>query len=488
MKTKQPNIIFILADDLGYGDVASYNPESKVPTPNLDKLASQGVSFTDAHAPATVCTPSRYSLLTGRMCFRNGRSPVFTGAGGPCLIEEGRLTVAGMLREKGYTTACIGKWHVGLTFLDQAGQAICEDGMEPTKRIDFSRSIPDAPIHRGFDHFFGTACCCGTDHLYCYIDGDRVPVPPAGTLDKAPLPKHVYSVDNRDGLIAPDYDIESVDQVFLEKSQAFIQDHVKETPDKPFFLYHATNAVHSPSFPNKKYMGATGAGPHGDFIFEFDAVVGGLMQTLEDEGIAENTLFMVSSDNGPETLSVYHMRHDYDHDGAHPWRGLKRDQWEGGHRVPFIARWPERIAAHTQTDQTACLCDLLATCADLVGYNLPDNAGEDSFSLLPALLGDQDESIPIRQHTLHESYRGRLAIRKGHWKYINHQGSGGNPYESGLLAEYALPEKEPEAPGQLYNLADDPGETTNLYFEYPELVEELRTRLRTAVDSGRSHP
>ena len=479
----RPNIIFILADDLGYGDVACYNSDSKVPTPNLDKLASQGLLFTDAHAPATICTPSRYSVMTGRMAFRTGINGVFTGAGGPNMIEESRLTLPGMLREKGYSTACIGKWHIGLTFHDKDGTPICKGGLENAYRIDFSRPIPDSPIHRGFDSFFGTACCSGTDHLYCYIDGDRVPVPPTGMLDKQPLPDHAYSKDNRDGLVSPDFDIEDVDRVFLEKSQAFIRTHVQETPDKPFFLYHATNAVHLPSFANKRYQGATNAGPHGDFIFEFDAVVGGLMETLEEQGVADNTLIMVSSDNGPETCSVYHMRHDHNHDGARPWRGVKRDQWEGGHRIPFIARWPGKIAPGTVSDQTVCLCDLMATCADLVGYELPENAGEDSFTLLPVLTGIHDPSVPVRQHTLHQSSKGKLAIRKGVWKYLDHQGSGGNGYEQGPMAEYRHPEKAPDAPGQLYNLNEDPGETTNLYFKHPQIVDELRTLLHTCCQT-----
>ena len=481
---KNPNIVFILADDLGYGDVASYNSESKVPTPNLDKLASQGLSFTDAHAPAAVCSPSRFSVLTGCMNFRNSIQGVFTGAGGPCMIDDSRLTVPGMLREKGYTTACFGKWHIGLTFKDHDGNPICESGMEAARRVDFSRPIIDAPIHRGFDHFFGTACCGGTDHLYCYIDGDRIPVPPVGMLNKTQLPDHAYSVDNRDGLVAPDYDIESLDQLFLEKSQNFIQEHVKNSPDKPFFLYHATNAVHLPSFANKAYQGATDAGPHGDFIFEFDAIVGGLMETLEIEGISDNTLFMVSSDNGPEDLSVYHMRHDHEHDGARPWRGYKRLSFEGGHRIPFIARWPEKIAADTKTEQTVSLCDLMATCAALVEYDLPDNSAEDSYNLLPVLIGEQDPSHPIRQHTFQQSSRNRLSLRKGPWKYLDHQAENAN----GRMAEYALPEKAKDAPAQLYNLSDDPGETTNLYFEHPDMVEELRNQLYVYRDSGRSRP
>jgi len=486
---RKPNIILVLADDLGYGDVARYNDESKVPTPNLDRLGREGMTFTDAHAPATVCTPSRYSVLTGRMAFRTGMRGVFTGAGGPCLIEPDRLTLPGMLHDHGYTTACFGKWHVGLTFLDHDGKPICENGYEPVRRIDYARPIPDAPIHRGFDRFFGTACCSGTDHLYAFIDGDRIPVPPTGELDKTPLPNHPYAHDCRDGLIAPDYDIQELDQVFLKKSVSFMEDHVRRDPDKPFFLFHPTNAVHLPSFASSQCRGKTDAGPHGDFIFEFDQVVGELMSALERLGIADDTLLMVTSDNGPEVASVVNMRHDHDHDGARPWRGMKRDNWEGGHRIPFIARWPARIPPGSRTDQTVCLCDVMATCAALVGADLPHDAAEDSYNLLPVLLGEQPDDQPVRQHTLHQTNALALSIRKGPWKYLDHRGSGGNNYQQREeLRPYALPETEPDAPGQLYNLRQDPGETTNLYFQYPDIVEPLRTQLHAYRDRGRSRP
>ena len=202
-----PHVLFILADDLGYGDVGCYNAESKVPTPNLDRLAREGLRFTDAHSPATVCTPTRYSVLTGRMAFRTGYRGVFTGVGGPCLIEEGRLTLAQMFREKGYATAFFGKWHVGMTFFDAQGKPIHQNGREAVERVDYSRPIPDGPIHRGFDQFFGTVCCPTTDWLYAYVEGDRIPVPPTGRLDKTDLPKHVYSRDNRPGWIAPGFDL-----------------------------------------------------------------------------------------------------------------------------------------------------------------------------------------------------------------------------------------------------------------------------------------
>lgn len=488
MKDKmQPNILIILADDLGYGDLRCYNPEAKVPTPNLDRLAREGMRFTDAHAPSTVCTPSRYSLLTGRLAFRIPYRSVFEGVGGPCLIKEDQLTLPQLLRNQGYTTAMVGKWHVGLSFFDKNGQRITQGGIDGVRQIDYSRAIPDAPIHRGFDQFFGTACCPATDYLYAYIDGDRIPVPPTQVLNKAPLPKHPYAHDNRLGMIAPDYDLEDVDRVFLKKSQAFLEQHKKTNPQKPFFLLHSMNAVHLPSFAAKPFQGKTKAGPHGDFLYELDAIVGELMKTLKRLGFDNNTLVLFSSDNGPETTSVVHMRADYSHDGARPWRGVKRDQWEGGHRVPLLARWPKRIAAGSKSEQTVCLTDIMATCAAITGAPLPDNAAQDSFDLWPILRGDR-LSGPVRPYTLHQTISLALAIRKGPWKYLDHKGSGGNNYDNPELKRYALPDTAPEAPGQLYNLDTDPGETTNLYFQHPGIVRELKTLLETSKAQGRSAP
>ena len=488
----RPNIVFILADDLGYGDVGCYSSAAKAPTPNIDKLAGQGMRFTDAHSPSTVCTPTRYSLLTGRMAFRlkdNRGRGVFTGAGGPCLIEEGRLTLPAVLKSKGYATACFGKWHVGLTFFDSQGEPINENGLKAVQRIDYSRSIPDSPIHRGFERFFGTACCPTTDWLYAYIDGDRIPVPPTRIVDREPLPKHPYSRDNRPGMIAPDFDLEDVDLVFLKKSQEFLRKHVQSKPKQSFFLFHSAQAVHLPSFPADNFKGKTDAGPHGDFIFELDYVVGELMKTLDELGIADNTLVMFSSDNGPEVPTVIAMRRDYNHDGARPWRGMKRDQWEGGHRVPFIARWPGKIKPGTASIQTTCLTDVMATCAAVVGAELPNDAAEDSYNMLPALLGT-DGGEAIRNYTLHQTISLALAIRQDNWKYLDHKGSGGNNYarEGRGLKKYALEDSAPEAPGQLYNLDEDPGETTNLYFDRPSIAEKLKAMLDRTIEDGRSAP
>lgn len=500
-----PNILFILADDLGYGDVSVYNSDSKVPTPNLDQLAAEGMLFTDAHSPSTVCTPTRYSVMTGHMAFRLNYAGVFTGVGGPCLITQDRLTLAEMFRDEGYATAMYGKWHIGMTFKTADDQPVYEvdlshmDSSPETRQnkgntlvnlVDFSKRVEEGPLDHGFDHFFGTACCPTTDWLYAFIDGDKVPNPPTEQLNKAKegLPTHPYSKDNRPGMLADDFDLEEVDGLFLEKSIAFLKNHVTEKPEQPFFLFHSTQAVHLPSFPGDAYKGKTQAGPHGDFIYQLDQNVGELMKTLDELGVADNTLVIFSSDNGPEVPTVVDMRKVYHHDGAAPWRGMKRDQWEGGHRVPFIARWPGKIKAGSVSDQTICLTDTMATCAAILGYELPNDAAEDSFNILPALLGE-DDGESIRPFTLHQTIRLALAIRVGKWKYLDHQNSGGNNYETrDNLKPFILPDTAPDAPGQLYNLEEDPGETNNLYYQHPDVVRMLKALLDSSVDSGRSAP
>ena len=495
-----PNILLILADDLGYGDLSVYNDEAKVRTKHLDALAGQGLRFTDAHSPSTVCTPTRYGILTGRMPFRNGMAGVFTGVEGPCLIEAGRLTLPQMLREVGYATAMVGKWHLGMTFSDPAGSPAHEielpaeirenraaAGVERVRRVDFTRPVRDGPVDRGFDRFFGTVACPTTDWLYAWIDGDRVPVPPASLLDREPLPKHPYANDNRRGMIAPDYDLERVDLVFLERSVRFLEEHAEESPKRPFFLFHSMQAVHLPSFAAPEFQGATEAGPHGDFLFELDAIVGELLAALDRLQLADDTLVIFTSDNGPEVTSAYHMRMDYGHDGARPWRGVKRDQWEGGHRVPTIVRWPRRIPPGSLTDQTFNLTDIMATLASLAGYSLPTDAAEDSFDFAPLLLGTHD-GTPIREFTLHQTNRLALAIRQGRWKYLDHPGSGGNDYSRPQLAPFAIDDGAPDAPGQLFDLDADPGETRNLYYEQAVVAARLKSELERLVSAGRSAP
>ena len=479
-----PNILFILADDLGHGDVSCYHPGSKIPTPHIDQLAREGMRFTDAHSPCTVCTPTRYSLMTGQMGFRIPRGgTVFTGAGGPSLIAPERLTLPEMLREKKYTTACFGKWHIGLTYRDQAGKAINSSSPDVIQLIDYSRRIEGGPLDHGFDQFYGTGCCPTTDWHYAFIDGDRIPVPPTKKLDRSKLPNHPYSQDCRPGIIAGNFPMEEVDMVFLGKTKAFLESHVKNKPQQPFFVFHSCQAVHLPSFAAPQFQGKSNAGPHGDFIMQLDWTVGELMKTLTQLGIAQNTIVIVTSDNGPEVASVVHMRADHQHDPADPWRGIKRDQWEGGHRVPFIVRWPAKIKAGQTTDQLTSHTDVMATMAAVTGAQLPENAAEDSFNMLPAWLGTAEK--PIRPYLLTQAFSAQyLAIRRGNWKYIDHPGSGGNNYEKNLeLKKYAWPDA---APAQLYDLASDPRETKNLLAEKPEIVQELKALLEKSKTSGRS--
>ena len=485
-----PNILVILADDLGYGDVGCYNPASRVPTPHLDHLAEQGMRFLDAHSPCTVCTPTRYGLLTGQMPFRIPRGGrVFTGAGGPSLIAADRLTLPQMLKDAGYSTACFGKWHVGLTFFDAQGKPIHKGGLEEVRRIDYSRDIVGGPLDCGFEQFFGTACCPTTDWLYAWIDGRKVPVPPRQILDKTDLPKHPYALDNRPGMVADDFDLEEVDLKILSKSRQFLINHAEKQPDKPFFLFHSTQAVHLPSFPAQAFQGKTQAGPHGDFIFELDFIVGELMETLDRLGMADNTIVIFTSDNGPEVDAIVNMRKDHEHDGASPWRGIKRDNWEGGHRVPFLVRWPGKIAAGSVSDQMISLTDIMATAASIIGTALPTTAAEDSFDLLPTL--QQKSREPVRPFLLMQGFRNQhsLVIRKDNWKLMAHQGSGGNNYEkSAKLKPFQLPNNAASAPAQLYDLTNDPGETTNLFFTHREKANELQDLLDNTMKTGRSRP
>ena len=488
---EHPNIVFILADDLGYGDLQCYNPESRIPTPSLNQLAKEGMRFTDAHSPCTVCTPTRYSLMTGQMAFRTpGGGRVFTGAGGPSLITPDRLTLPKLLQQKGYATACFGKWHIGMSFFDNDGNAIHSGGAKAVERIDYSREIVGGPLDCGFDQFYGTACCPTTDWLYAFIDGRSIPIPPTQKLNKEKLPKHPYANDNRPGMVATDFDLEEVDLKFLEKSKAFLREHVENSPDKPFFLFHSTQAVHLPSFPAPNFKEKTGSGPHGDFIFELDYVVGELMKTLQELELDENTIVMFSSDNGPEVPTVYHMRHDHQHDGARPWRGVKRDNWEGGHRVPFIVRWPNHVEANSTSTELTSLTDVMATIAEIVDAELPTDAAEDSFSMLPAMRGIVTNK-PIRPYILQQGFAGAkyLAIRQGKWKYLAHKGSGGNNYQKHkMLTEYAIEDNAPDAEGQLYNLELDPGERTNLAKQNPTIAEHLNSLLKESLNSGRSRP
>ncbi|MEM1067512.1 MAG: sulfatase-like hydrolase/transferase [Planctomycetota bacterium] len=488
-----PNIIIIYADDLGYGDLSCYNSECAYKTPRLDQMAAEGIRFSDAHSPSTICSPSRYGLYSGQQIYRStGRGGgAFEGPGGPSYLKPGTLTIGQMLQQKGYRTGVFGKWHVGLTWLDKDGKRL-GGGFDNSLLIDYEKSTPlvDGPNARGFDESFVTPNCPTTDPLYVYIENGMVPVPADRRHRRASLPNPggKWRWDNDEGWVAPGYQFVEADLLFYEKTKAFITDHRSERPEQPFFAVFSTQIAHAPVLPAEEFRGATEAGARGDFVWQLDALVGRVLDLVDELGIDEETLILFNADNGPETMHVHWMRQDHKHDAAGGWRGMKRDAWEGGHRVPFIARWPRRIPAGQVSDQMTNTTDIFATLASIVGYELPDDAATDSFDMLPAMLGKQDPNQSIRPHLLTQSFRGEFQLRKGDWKYCDHAGSGGNNYTRGMMLPYALPDKAPDAPGQLYDLENDPGETSNLYDENVAVRIEMKQLLEDLKSSGRSAP
>ena len=488
-----PNIVIIYADDLGLGDLSCYNSEAAYKTPRLDRMAAEGIRFTDAHSPSTICSPSRYGLFSGQQIYRStGRGGgAFEGPGGPSYLKPETLTLGAMLQEVGYRTGVFGKWHVGLTWLDKEGRRL-GGGFKNSLLIDYEKSTPlvDGPNARGFDESFVTPNCPTTDPLYCYIENGKVPVPADRRYDpeSTPNPGGKWRWDNDAGWMAPGYEFVNADLLFYEKTKDFITRHRKETPGKPFCAVFSTQIAHAPVLPAEEFNGKTKAGPRGDFVFELDALVGRVLDMLKELGIDDETLVLFNADNGAETVHVDWMRQDHNHDPSLGFRGMKRDGWEGGHRVPFIVRWPGRIPGGQVTGQLANTTDIMATLASVTGYSLPDEAARDSFDLLPVMLGQRKDADPVRPHLLTQSFRGEFQLRVGDWKYLDHQGSGGNNYDRGILQKYAVREEAPTAPGQLYHLGRDPGEKHNLYFKEGAKRKEMQVLLEKLKESGRSAP
>ncbi len=488
-----PNIIIIYADDLGYGDLSSYNAQSAYKTPRLDKLAREGIRFTDAHSPSTICSPSRYGLYSGQQIYRStgAGGQAFEGPEGPSFLKPGTLTIAQMLREMGYRTGVFGKWHVGLTWYDENRERLGR-GFETSLLIDYELSTPleDGPNQRGFDESVITPNCPNTDPLYIYIENGmvRTPASQRHKRDTLPNPGGKWRWDNDEGWMSPGYNFMEADLLFYEKTRDFITNHRKDSPNQPFFAVFSTQIAHAPVLPAPEFNGATDAGPRGDFVWELDVLVGRVLDLVKTLGIDDNTLIIFNSDNGAETVHVDWMRQDHNHDASGGFRGMKRDGWEGGHRVPFIARWPGHFPGGLVSDQMINTTDIFATLASVVGYTLNDNVATDSYDMLPAMLGTQDTDQSIRPYLLTQSLRGEFQIRQGNWKYLDHAGSGGNNYGRDILKPYALPEMAPDAPGQLYNLEDDPGETINLFYTEASKREELQNLLQHLKSSGRSAP
>ncbi|MHC4476390.1 MAG: sulfatase family protein [Planctomycetota bacterium] len=463
----RPNIILCMADDLGYGDVTCLNTYSKIPTPNLDRMANEGMRFTDAHSGSAVCTPTRYGILTGRYCWRTSLKKGVLWGYSPPLIEADRMTVASLLKRHGYRTACVGKWHLGL------GWATTDAKEANSTNIDYSKPIKAGPTELGFDYFFGIPASLDMDP-YVYIENDKAVAAATQTIAKRQWPQFY-----RAGPIAPGFDHEQVLPILTEKAIGFIDRHQAADSDRPFFLYFPLTAPHTPILPTEQFQGKSKAGKYGDFVVQVDWTVGCVLDALERHGLKRNTLVIFTSDNGPER-GMEERIEEYGHHSSHHFRGKKRDIWDGGHRIPFIATWPARIKPNTISDRTICLTDIFATAADIVAESLPENAGEDSFSILPAML-DESRTKPVRGAVVHHSSRGEFAIRKGRWKLVLCRGSGGNRYKTGPNAI-----KQDDPPGQLYDMNDDCSERRNLYNDHPQVVKRLTELLEKYKQQGHS--
>jgi arylsulfatase A-like enzyme len=439
---QKPNIVFILADDLGYGDVHILNPKhGKIKTPNLDRLAREGMIFTDNHGGSSVCTPTRYGLLTGRYAWRTRLQNGVLDKPGPPLIAENRLTLASFLQRQGYRTACIGKWHLGYTFEEKDAKANAK-GKDKDKGAHVGARLVGGPTTRGFDAFFGFHHARSMRFL---TEDDKV------IADIAPID------------MLPRLTRRAVDYIGARAEQS-----------DPFFLYLPLNSPHTPIVPAVEWQGKSGIGAYHDFVMQTDAAVGAILTALEKHKLFKNTLVVFSSDNGS------HEKNKAGHQANAEWRGMKSDIWEGGHRVPLLVRWPGAVKAGSTCNRSVWLGDWLATCADMVDARLPANAGEDSVSILPLLRG-QDKVL--HEAVVHHSINGKFAIRQGPLVLALCPGSGG----------WSSP-KDPEAQTkglpavQLYDLAADPGQKKNLHEEQTETVARLTALLEKFVADGRSTP
>ncbi|KAA9036148.1 arylsulfatase [Ginsengibacter hankyongi] len=458
----QPNVIFILADDLGYGDVKSFNPEGKIPTPNIDRLASEGMKFTDAHSSSSVCTPSRYSILTGRYSWRSRLQRSVMGGFGPPLIGANRMTVASLFKKNGYYTACLGKWHLGLTW------PIKDSTLKDGWGIDYSKPVKDGPTTLGFDYFYGISASLDMPP-FIFLENDHTLGIP--TVTKTWM---------RPGPAEKDFEAKNVVPSITHKAKEVIVNGF--TKKQLFFLYLALPSPHTPIVPDKDFKGKSGVTDYGDYVMETDWAVGQVMQTLDSLGITDNTIVFLGSDNGfaPYVLPHFNVE-KLGHFPSYIFRGYKSDIWDGGHRIPFIVRWPGKIQAGSVCNKLVSLTDFMATSANILGKRLPQNVAEDSYSFLPYLLNKTKKSI--RPAIVYHSIEGYFSIQEGDWKLEFCPGSGG--WESPSNKE-AFKEGLPLV--QLYNMKSDISEKLNVALQHPDIVKRLTSLMEQYIDKGRSTP
>jgi len=458
-KVVKPNIIYVLADDLGYGDLSCYNKDGKINTPNLDKLASQGVKFTDAHTSSAVCTPTRYGILTGRYNWRSTLKKSVLKGTSPSLIPSERETVASMMQKEGYSTAFIGKWHLGWNWV-----------MDKDGEIDFSKPLTHSPNDVGFDYAYGH---CGSLDMapYVYVENGKVTQIPT----KKTQSKEKYSWW-REGYTAPDFIHEDVTPNFFRRAMGYVK--TQANSNKPFFLYLPIPSPHTPILPTGEFKGKSGLNPYGDFVMMIDSYMGQLLETIKEAGIEDNTLIVFTSDNGCSPQADFDELAKFNHDPSGVFRGHKADIYEGGHRVPFIVKLPNRFKANQTSNEVICTTDFMATCADIIGADLADNMAEDSYSMLPIL--DRKGKFQ-RSNTIHHSIDGSFSIREGKWKLVLCAGSGGWSYPRPRKDDVSQMPKY-----QLFNLKKDPSEEKNLFLSKQKKAKEMKALLIEIIQNGRS--
>ncbi|MFY0714913.1 arylsulfatase [Seonamhaeicola sp. NFXS20] len=473
---KNPNIIYILADDMGYGDVSCFNPEGKIPTPHLDQMAANGIKFTDAHTSSAVCTPTRYGILTGRYNWRSSLKKSVLGGFSKSLIKQERTTIAEMLKSRGYTTAFIGKWHLGWDWAIQEGaDEAARNKWEAQLAVDYTKPIENGPATHGFDYSFGF---CGSLDMapYVYVENNVPTMVPTKTT---------VCVDEkgfwREGPTSDDFNHTNVLQDLTNKAIDYISQETKKKT--PFFLYFPLPAPHTPILPTTEFLGKSNTNLYGDFVMQVDDVVRQIREAIKKQGISENTLLVFTSDNGCSPRANFEELAKVNHNPSYNFRGAKADIFEGGHRVPFIVEWPAKAPKNTNSDKTICTTDFFATCAEISGYNIKDSEAEDSFSMLPLITGESNNEI--RDYTVHHSINGSFAIRQGNWKLNLCPGSGGWSYPR----PQDIKNEKLDLPNmQLYNLKADIGETRNLINIFPEKAAELKAALKKIILDGRSTP
>ena len=480
---EKPNVVYILCDDLGYGDLQCLNREGKIATPNFDRVADEGMAFTDAHSGSAVCTPTRYGILTGRYAWRTKLQQAVLGGLSPRLIEDGRLTVAASLKQHGYHTAAVGKWHLGMNWVKHPDKEVSELTIETPEQVwnvDFSKPFEGGPTSVGFDEYFGISA--SLDMVpYTFLENDRCTILPTASKE-FPMMLGRAGGTTRNGPAAPEFEAEHVLPALAKRAVEYISRRAADAKaGKPFFLYLPVASPHTPIVPTAEWQGKSGLNPYADFVMQTDHAIGQVLKALADSGVAENTLLIITSDNGCSPQAKYEELLPLGHNPSYVFRGHKADIYEGGHRIPFLVRWPGHAKPGSKSDQTICLTDFFATLADILDADVPASAAEDSVSFLPALLGNAGS--PLREATVHHSINGSFAIRQGKWKLCLCPGSGGwsapRPDRDDVTG---LPTV------QLFDLEADIGERTNVQDKQPDVVRRLTALLEKYAANGRSTP